>query len=277
MSVTVTKWIVATVICTAFAMTTGCVTSTVSRHVAKDGSGAEAIIFPDARNAHPKGGIFPTADSLRNIAPGMTKAQVQSLIGSPHFKEGIWHVREWDYLFNFHKNGRVVVCQYKLLFDENQLVGSVHWRPTSCADLLEQMKPKTVDTASRPYSGEILHAYPTHVLFDFGSAYLTPQGRERLTELQHQLHSDVETQDIHVVGYADRIGSDGDNLLLSLQRAETVRNFLVANGIDASAIRVDGRGNTDPIVACADGEHRNELIVCLAPNRRVELSGIVKP
>lgn len=270
MSAAVMKWMVAMAACLAFAMTAAC-TSTVSRHVAKDGSGAESIVFPDAGGARPKGGTFPNVESLRNIEPGVTKAQVQALIGTPQFKEGIWRVREWDYLFNFRRNGQVVVCQYKVFFDANMMVGSVHWLPATCADLLEP----AVASALTP-SGEPLRL-STDVLFTFGRFELTPQGRERLTGLQQQLRSASETQDIRVVGYTDRIGSDGYNLVLSQQRARAVRDFVVNGGIPSAAVQVDGRGNAEAVVECADNESREALIACLAPNRRVELSLIARP
>lgn len=272
MNTAATKWMLATAISVTFAMTAGCVTSTVSRHVATDGSGAESIIFPDAGNARPKGGTIPGVESLRNIGVGATKAQVQSLIGAPHFKEGIWGVREWDYLFSLRKDGQLVTCQYKLLFDEDMKVGSVHWQPATCADLLE---PAPASAAILPASGEPLRI-STDVLFDFNRAELTSQGHRLLDKLQQQLLSASETQDIHVVGYTDRIGSDGYNLVLSRRRAEAVRDYLVGNGIRASAVQVDGRGEADPVVECADTGLRDELIICLAPNRRVELSGTTR-
>jgi outer membrane protein OmpA-like peptidoglycan-associated protein len=50
----------------------------------------------------------------------------------------------------------------------------------------------------------------------------------------------------------------------------------VQGGVPADAIQVEGRGKADPVVQCPK-QARAKLIACLAPNRRVELSGIAKP
>src|SRR3546814_12185416 len=66
-----------------------------------EGRGAGAPVFPDLATATFAGGTYPNVDNLRAIAPGMTKDQLYDLIGRPHFHEGVFGVREWNYLFNF--------------------------------------------------------------------------------------------------------------------------------------------------------------------------------
>lgn len=77
----------------------GC--GTVSKGVASDGGSADQLVFPDPGKASVKGGTFPAVADLRNVAPGMTKDQLYQMFGRPHFNEGVFGVREWDYLFNF--------------------------------------------------------------------------------------------------------------------------------------------------------------------------------
>ncbi|MGC1547054.1 MAG: OmpA family protein [Rhodanobacter sp.] len=270
MNAAMSKWMVATALCVVASALAGC--GTVSRHVAKDGSGAESIVFPDAKAARPKDGTFPSLDNLRLIGSGMTKAQIQSLIGPPHFNEGVWGVREWDYLFNFRKDHEVVACQYKVLFDTDKIARSFYWSPASCAAMLEQAKPVVI--APSPMKPVRLSA---DALFDFNSSHLKPAGRDRLAELLQQLRSASQVQDLRVIGYTDRIGSDSYNLLLSRRRAEAASDYLIGHGISASDIKVEGRGKVDPVKECPDSESRKDLIACLAPNRRVEISGFAKP
>ncbi|MNW13709.1 Outer membrane protein A precursor [compost metagenome] len=52
-----------------------------------------------------------------------------------------------------------------------------------------------------------------------------------------------------------------------------MREYLVQQGIPAGSIRAEGRGSTGPLVDC-EGSSGNALVTCLAPNRRVEISGI---
>ena len=73
-----------------------------------------------------------------------------------------------------------------------------------------------------------------------------------------------------VIGHTDRIGSDQSNLALSQRRADTVRAFLVREGVPAAAISATGMGELKPVKQCEDSME-SELVACLQPNRRVEI------
>jgi len=78
----------------------------------------------------------------------------------------------------------------------------------------------------------------------------------------------VNVDRVRVIGHADRLGSASYNDRLSRQRAATVVTYLVNSGVSSNLISSDGRGSREPVVQC-DQRNRNELIACLAPNRRV--------
>ncbi len=105
------------------------------------------------------------------------------------------------------------------------------------------------------------------VLFDFGQADLKPEGKRQIEQYVPLIKARGRTW-IEVVGHTDRIGSKSTNDRLSLQRAESVRNLLIANGLDPDRIRARGLGSRSPRVDCPD-QARDALIECLAPNRRV--------
>ena len=69
---------------------------------------------------------------------------------------------------------------------------------------------------------------------------------------------------VRVVGHTDNIGTAAANRVVSIRRAETVRDFLVAQGIAAERIQAVGRGDTEPLVP-------NEGAASRAKNRRIEL------
>lgn len=73
-------------------------------------------------------GSHVTEKNLALVDVGMNKDQIYNLLGRPHFKEGLYGVREWDYVFNF----KDTQCQFKILFDKNMNVGSTLWNPTNC-------------------------------------------------------------------------------------------------------------------------------------------------
>ncbi len=252
---------------------TACGTATVSRDVAKDGSHANELIWPSPDSVIPmhKGGTYPTAASLRGIAAGMNKQQIMARLGPPHFHEGVWGVREWNYLFNLHKPGtdEVVQCQYKILFDEQKLARSFYWQPASCADLL--LKPSK-EVAAVPAAQEQSFTLSADALFAFGKADIDdirPEGRRQLDDLAARLVTKRgEIKDIHIVGYTDRLGSDSYNARLSERRAYAVKHYFAEHQVPEDLMVAEGHGAADAVVECAQSQ-RAVLIDCLAPNRRV--------
>lgn len=109
-------------------------------------------------------------------------------------------------------------------------------------------------------------------LFEFNSATLAmPQ--PRLDEIAAALTADPSITDVDITGYADRLGSNKYNLMLSERRAGAVRDYLVAKGIDGARLKAYGKGESNPVVTCSN-KNRTELIKCLEPNRRVEVEQI---
>ena len=243
-----------------------CGTRHVSRDISPQGVAGE-VVFPDPANIVLKDGTFPNLDDLRLVGPGVTKDQLYQLLGRPHFHEGYAGVREWDYLFHFRKDGKIITCQYKVIYDEDYLAQTFHWAPASCAELLAEPKP-----AVAPEARERTFKLSADALFAFakyGADDILPKGREELAAVAEQLKG-ADSMSIRVVGHTDRIGSDASNQLLSQRRAQTVREFLVDHGVAASAITAEGRGESEPVKDCEE-QARTALIACLAPNRRVEI------
>lgn len=235
---------------------------------------ADTPDFPDPARASMKEGMFVDLDNLRLFARGMSKRQLYTLLGTPHFNEGMWGVREWNYLFNFRStpNGDYFTCQFQVHFDNKGIAQAGYWKPQACAALLQ---PPTAAPVAAPMPAEPVRM-AADALFGFDSATLTAAGRRSVDALLQQVRSASQVQTIQVAGYTDRIGSDAYNLALSQRRADAVREALVQGGVPATAIVAEGRGNAQPLVQCGQGA-REALIACLAPNRRVEVSGVAQP
>ena len=101
------------------------------------------------------------------------------------------------------------------------------------------------------------------VLFDFGKYTLKPETREKLAKVSGILltHPDMHLQ---VEGYTDNVGSDEFNQKLSEQRADSVRDYLISQGISADSITSKGFGKTNPIASNDTAKGRQQ-------NRRVEI------
>ena len=228
----------------------------------------EEPIWPNASSVglDNKMGTFPNLESLKEVKAGMSKDQLYYLLGRPHFGEG-WAVREWDYLFHFHTPGQgtnnVTTCQFKALYDKGLLTQSFFWKPVD-----------PVDGVCPPGAGPQRYTIEADALFAFDRSDLNsmnPQGRERLDQLANTIKGFDQLKGVVVYGHTDRLGNANYNQGLSQRRAETVRNYLVQSGVPANLVTSQGMGETRPVVQC-NNTNRAELIRCLAPNRRVEVT-----
>jgi outer membrane protein OmpA-like peptidoglycan-associated protein len=101
------------------------------------------------------------------------------------------------------------------------------------------------------------------VLFDTGRYSLKPGAREKLAKVAGILLS-YPGLNIEVGGYTDNVGSDPMNQTLSENRASSVRDYLVQQGVSSNAVSVRGFGNSLPVASNDNSAGRQQ-------NRRVEL------
>jgi outer membrane protein OmpA-like peptidoglycan-associated protein len=101
------------------------------------------------------------------------------------------------------------------------------------------------------------------VLFDTGKYSLKPAAREKLARVAGILLA-YPGLDIEVGGYTDNVGGDEMNQELSENRANSVRDYLVQEGVTASSVSAKGFGNTVPVASNDNSGGRQQ-------NRRVEL------
>jgi len=105
-------------------------------------------------------------------------------------------------------------------------------------------------------------------LFGFDKYTLSSNGKEELNAVAEKIkqHSDIKV--VLVTGHTDRIGTEAYNQKLSERRANTVKTYLVSQGLDESRLQAVGKGESEPVVDCK-GVRGKKLIECLQPNRRV--------
>jgi outer membrane protein OmpA-like peptidoglycan-associated protein len=101
------------------------------------------------------------------------------------------------------------------------------------------------------------------VLFDTGKYTLKPGAREKLAKVAGILLA-YPGLEIEVGGYTDNVGSDALNRTLSENRADSVRDYLVQQGVAKASVTAKGFGNSDPVAENNDASGRQQ-------NRRVEL------
>jgi outer membrane protein OmpA-like peptidoglycan-associated protein len=127
------------------------------------------------------------------------------------------------------------------------------------AQLLQQLN-SVLQTTDSP-RGLVVNM--ADVLFDFGRYNLKSDANIKLAKLagiilaHPGLHLAIE-------GHTDNIGSDEANMKLSQQRADTVRDYLVQQGLAADTLTAVGMGKADPVADNSTNEGRQK-------NRRVEI------
>jgi len=101
------------------------------------------------------------------------------------------------------------------------------------------------------------------VLFDTGKFTLKPGAREKLARISGIVLAHPGLK-LEVEGHTDSVGSDELNQKLSEQRADSVREFLVQQGVNSNIITARGLGKTQPVAS-------NDTAAGRQQNRRVEM------
>jgi outer membrane protein OmpA-like peptidoglycan-associated protein len=101
------------------------------------------------------------------------------------------------------------------------------------------------------------------VLFDTGKSTLRPLAREKLAKVAGIVSGHPGLR-LDVEGYTDSVGGDAYNQQLSENRGDSVRNYLMQEGMPATSVAAKGFGKSEPVATndTADGRQQN---------RRVEL------
>ena len=101
----------------------------------------------------------------------------------------------------------------------------------------------------------------TTIFFGFNDIFLTVDDRKKLMEIVEKLNND-EDQVISAIGHTDDVGTEEVNMRVGEQRANSVKRYIVAKGIDDSRIEIVSKGEGMPIESNDNKEGR-------ARNRRV--------
>jgi OOP family OmpA-OmpF porin len=109
-------------------------------------------------------------------------------------------------------------------------------------------------------------------LFDFSKATIKPEGKARLDEAVAR-YKGKNLEKVVITGHTDRFGSAKYNEKLSQKRADAVKDYLVAKGVDKNKISAVGKGSTMPRTKADEcpGKQSKKVIACLAQDRRVEI------
>jgi len=128
------------------------------------------------------------------------------------------------------------------------------------AELQKDMKNATVERVGEG----IKITFDSGILFDTNKSALRAVSQSEIQNMAATLKKYPDTN-IIVEGHTDNTGTDAINQPLSEQRAQSVANYTIAQGVDASRIQTKGYGSTQPV---AD----NSTEAGRQANRRVEVA-----
>lgn len=112
-------------------------------------------------------------------------------------------------------------------------------------------------------NNELKLAIPSDVSFDVGRSAIKPNFSPVLDQFATGLRNNPNAE-VRIIGHTDSTGTDAINNPLSVERAASTRDYLVARGVPAGAIRIEGRGSREPVADNSSEAGR-------AQNRRVEI------
>jgi outer membrane protein OmpA-like peptidoglycan-associated protein len=131
------------------------------------------------------------------------------------------------------------------------------------SDLRQRLQQQLNQVLQTRDSAKGLIVNMSDVLFDVNQASLKPGAREKLAKVAGILLAYPDLK-IRVDGYTDSTGTADYNRDLSQRRADTVRGYLMKQGIPAEAVVSEGFGQEDPVATNASAAGRQQ-------NRRVEM------
>ncbi len=102
------------------------------------------------------------------------------------------------------------------------------------------------------------------ILFDLNSSEVNDSTAGVLDSLKQTLAENTNLN-VEIVGHADDLGNSDYNLKLSINRALSVKNYLIRNGVQEDRIITYGKGETEPAAKGNTDENRKQ-------NRRVEIN-----
>ncbi len=218
---------------------------------------------------------FPIPDHLRpnpatyvqiQVVDASNQSPIQAIVEVSNLTTGKRFIRTLT-----SQQGEILVCltqgsDYSLAVEKSDY--AFYSANFSLSDVGTRLDPEVIKAPLTPLVMDESDPEPNtpivlnNIFFKYGEAELLPQSEPELARLLKLLVEHPLLQ-IQIRGHTDNIGSDGDNLQLSEDRAQTIYDYLVAEGVAATRMSYLGMGENEPIAT-------NDTEIGRQSNRRTD-------
>lgn len=206
--------------------------------------------------------VFPVRWNSVEMVDNMKDAQKPDVWGS-----GLWVVTHWR-LAVWGNNMQTTLSGVRNLFSK----GDPGYDPeseTSGPEMQPKEEPEKKEEekiAEKELSAHALWGFDKYTYAD-----MLPQGKAEIAEFSKWVNSNPKVTRLEVHGHTDPEGSDSYNQSLSERRANTVKEALVAGGVQKPIVAKGFGEKRLKVEGCAAKPTKAERDDCNLPNRRVEI------